>query len=162
MASSRAVDAFASLSCPFWRPAFRPIGDWPLPGWKYDFPRDHGNHPEFKTEWWYFTGNLDDRGRSRVRLSTDVLSTGCHATGRGHHSPVAFRDEQCEVRAFCGERHFREARFTSSKGFRAARLARPDSASGSVWPGSRIGRAQLDDDGAFQDPGEAPMISRSN
>lgn len=29
-----------------------------LPGWDYVFPRDHGNHPEFKTEWWYFTGNL--------------------------------------------------------------------------------------------------------
>lgn len=29
-----------------------------LPGWKYEFPRDHGNHPGFKTEWWYFTGNL--------------------------------------------------------------------------------------------------------
>lgn len=29
-----------------------------LPGWKYEFPRDHGNHPDFKTEWWYFTGNL--------------------------------------------------------------------------------------------------------
>jgi predicted secreted hydrolase len=34
--------------------------DWrlALPGWKYEFPRDHGNHPEFKIEWWYFTGNL--------------------------------------------------------------------------------------------------------
>ena len=34
--------------------------DWrtALPGWKYQFPADHGNHPEFKTEWWYFTGNL--------------------------------------------------------------------------------------------------------
>lgn len=29
-----------------------------LPGWRYEFPRDHGNHPDFKTEWWYFTGNL--------------------------------------------------------------------------------------------------------
>ncbi len=29
-----------------------------LPGWHYEFPRDHGNHPDFKTEWWYFTGNL--------------------------------------------------------------------------------------------------------
>lgn len=28
------------------------------PGWKYDFPADHGNHRDFKTEWWYFTGNL--------------------------------------------------------------------------------------------------------
>jgi len=29
-----------------------------LPGWTYEFPRDHGSHPDFKTEWWYFTGNL--------------------------------------------------------------------------------------------------------
>ena len=33
------------------------------PGWQYDFPRDHHIHREFKTEWWYFTGNLtDERG----------------------------------------------------------------------------------------------------
>ena len=34
--------------------------DWALalPGWKYEFPRDHFAHPDFKTEWWYFTGNL--------------------------------------------------------------------------------------------------------
>lgn len=24
----------------------------------FDFPRDHGPHPEFKHEWWYYTGNL--------------------------------------------------------------------------------------------------------
>lgn len=48
---------FRSLAEPAWQPA--------LPGWSYEFPRDHGNHPEFKTEWWYFTGNLkspDGRG----------------------------------------------------------------------------------------------------
>ena len=27
-------------------------------GWQYEFPRDHHIHEEFKTEWWYFTGNL--------------------------------------------------------------------------------------------------------
>jgi len=30
-----------------------------LPGWTYEFPRDHGSHPSFKTEWWYFTGNVE-------------------------------------------------------------------------------------------------------
>ncbi|MBR9990677.1 MAG: carotenoid 1,2-hydratase [Gemmatimonadetes bacterium] len=25
---------------------------------EFTFPRDHGPHPEFRTEWWYFTGNL--------------------------------------------------------------------------------------------------------
>lgn len=24
----------------------------------FQFPADHGPHPEFRTEWWYFTGNL--------------------------------------------------------------------------------------------------------
>jgi predicted secreted hydrolase len=29
-----------------------------LPGYRFEFPRDHFNHPEFQTEWWYYTGNL--------------------------------------------------------------------------------------------------------
>lgn len=31
------------------------------PGWRYEFPRDHGPHREFKTEWWYATGTLSDQ-----------------------------------------------------------------------------------------------------
>lgn len=29
-----------------------------LPGYRFEFPRDHFNHPEFQAEWWYYTGNL--------------------------------------------------------------------------------------------------------
>lgn len=29
-----------------------------LPGYRYAFPRDHGAHPDFRTEWWYYTGHL--------------------------------------------------------------------------------------------------------
>jgi len=29
-----------------------------LPGYRYEFPRDHFNHEDFQTEWWYSTGNL--------------------------------------------------------------------------------------------------------
>lgn len=29
-----------------------------LPGYHYQFPHDHFNHPDFQTEWWYYTGNL--------------------------------------------------------------------------------------------------------
>lgn len=25
---------------------------------EFSFPRDHGGHPEYRNEWWYFTGNL--------------------------------------------------------------------------------------------------------
>ncbi len=31
----------------------RAVGPWP-----WEFPRDHGPHPAFQTEWWYYTGNL--------------------------------------------------------------------------------------------------------
>jgi predicted secreted hydrolase len=36
--------------------------DWKTaePGWRYEFPRDHHAHLDFKTEWWYFTGNVFD------------------------------------------------------------------------------------------------------
>ena len=27
-------------------------------GYRYQFPRDHGSHDAFRTEWWYYTGNL--------------------------------------------------------------------------------------------------------
>jgi predicted secreted hydrolase len=31
---------------------------------EFRFPADHGPHPEFRTEWWYYTGNLETaRGR---------------------------------------------------------------------------------------------------
>ncbi len=30
----------------------------PQEGQHFEFPRDHGSHPEFKIEWWYVTGHL--------------------------------------------------------------------------------------------------------
>ena len=32
-----------------------------VPGYRFEFPRDHFNHPDFRTEWWYYTGNLHSR-----------------------------------------------------------------------------------------------------
>ena len=40
----------ALLFAPTWRQA--------QPNYAYQFPRDHFSHPDFKTEWWYYTGNL--------------------------------------------------------------------------------------------------------
>ncbi len=40
----------ALLFAPAWRQA--------QPGYVYQFPRDHFSHPDYKTEWWYYTGNL--------------------------------------------------------------------------------------------------------
>jgi len=27
-------------------------------GYQFQFPRDHANHPDYKLEWWYYTGNV--------------------------------------------------------------------------------------------------------
>ena len=35
------------------------------PGYRYSFPRDHFEHPAFRTEWWYYTGNLRDSAGKR-------------------------------------------------------------------------------------------------
>lgn len=32
---------------------------------EFSFPRDHGRHDGYKTEWWYFTGNLQEKGTGR-------------------------------------------------------------------------------------------------
>jgi predicted secreted hydrolase len=37
---------------PAWREA--------IPGYRYQFPRDHFEHQDFRTEWWYYTGNVRD------------------------------------------------------------------------------------------------------
>jgi predicted secreted hydrolase len=29
-----------------------------VPGYQFEFPRDYFDHPDFQTEWWYYTGNL--------------------------------------------------------------------------------------------------------
>lgn len=37
----------------------------PQPGHSFNFPRDHGSHPDFKIEWWYLTGHLDGQNGER-------------------------------------------------------------------------------------------------
>src|SRR4026209_719382 len=36
-----------------------------LPGYRYACPGDYFEHPDFGTEWWYYTGNLRDDGGKR-------------------------------------------------------------------------------------------------
>jgi len=36
-----------------------------LPGKTFSFPQDHFSHPEFKTEWWYYSGHLQSLNRDK-------------------------------------------------------------------------------------------------
>jgi predicted secreted hydrolase len=40
------------------------------------FPQDHGAHPEYATEWWYFTGNLYDANKRRFGYQLTLFRVG--------------------------------------------------------------------------------------
>ena len=58
--------------------AFSAAPDWKTaePGWQYEFPRDHHAHRDFKTEWWYFTGNVLDEHNQRYGYELTFFRQG--------------------------------------------------------------------------------------
>lgn len=60
------------------------------PGETFRFPRDHGGHPEYRTEWWYITGWLRTRdGRDLgVQITFFRSRPDLDATGRSRFSPA--------------------------------------------------------------------------
>jgi predicted secreted hydrolase len=67
-----------------WRQAVGP--------WKWVFPRDHGSHPEFRTEWWYFTGNLRDPAEKRFGYQLTFFRQGMILEPKNPTHPWAIRD----------------------------------------------------------------------
>ncbi len=47
-----------------------------LPGYHYQFPRDHFNHPNYRTEWWYYTGNLKSADGHRFGFELTFFRQG--------------------------------------------------------------------------------------
>ncbi len=67
--------------------AFAPV----LPGQELSFPKDHGAHPEFRTEWWYATGWLNLPDGSPLGFQTTFFRV---RTGIGEDNPSAFAPRQ--------------------------------------------------------------------
>ena len=40
----------------------------PYSGYEFDFPADHGPHPDFRIEWWYLTANMTDANGTEYGL----------------------------------------------------------------------------------------------
>jgi predicted secreted hydrolase len=47
-----------------------------VPGYPYKFPRDHFNHPDFQTEWWYYTGNVKSSDGHRFGFELTFFRQG--------------------------------------------------------------------------------------
>jgi len=46
------------------------------PGYGWQFPRDHGSHPDYRIEWWYYTGNLQAAGGRRFGYQVTFFRVG--------------------------------------------------------------------------------------
>ena len=61
------------------------------PGYRMQFPRDHGAHPLFRTEWWYITGQARDESGKSFGFQITFFRT---RTGIGENSKSRFAPTQ--------------------------------------------------------------------
>jgi predicted secreted hydrolase len=61
-----------------------------VPGYRLEFPRDHGAHPDFRTEWWYITGQVKTpQGRQLgFQLTFFRSATGIGADSKSRFAPA--------------------------------------------------------------------------
>jgi predicted secreted hydrolase len=84
------ITLLSSFPCPeapaqeTWKQAVGP--------WSWSFPRDHGAHPEFRTEWWYFTGNLRDAAGNRYGYQLTFFRQGVRLRASDPRNPWSLRD----------------------------------------------------------------------
>jgi predicted secreted hydrolase len=76
------------LACPL--PVAR-AADFPVVtrGHRLSFPRDHGSHPEFRNEWWYITGIVNEPGGRDIGLQVTFFRTrpGVAEAGASRFAP---------------------------------------------------------------------------
>ena len=58
----------------------------------WDFPRDHGAHPAYRTEWWYFTGNLSDDSDRQFGYQLTFFRFGVRGEVESGGNPWQVRD----------------------------------------------------------------------
>src|SRR5690242_21297116 len=64
-----------------------------VPGYRLRFPHDEGSHPDFRLEWWYVTGWLEDAGKP---LGFQITFFRARPDLR-HDNPSAFSPRQILV-----------------------------------------------------------------
>jgi predicted secreted hydrolase len=55
-------------------------------GYEFEFPRDHGAHPEYRTEWWYYTGHLRTAGGKRYGFEVTFFRVAVAPPGSARQS----------------------------------------------------------------------------
>ena len=75
-------------------PPGKPPAPWEIADgpWAWSFPRDHGAHPPFKSEWWYFTGNVKDPHGRRFGYQLTLFRQGVQFKPAQPNSRWSVRD----------------------------------------------------------------------
>lgn len=63
-----------------------------LPGYEFEFPRDHGTHDGYRTEWWYFTGHLRAGDGHRYGFEVTFFRVGVSRPETPPRTPWDLRD----------------------------------------------------------------------
>ena len=63
-------------------PSPKPLAAWrqATAGYTFEFPRDHASHPDYKIEWWYYTGNVKTRDGRRFGYQVTFFRVGIEHT----------------------------------------------------------------------------------
>lgn len=109
------------------------LGGEPAPGFvrayeprSFRFPQDHGAHPDFATEWWYLTGNLQTDSGRRFGYQVTLFRIGLRPGGPAQDS--AWRANQIYMGHIAisdveGRRHLAGERFArAAAGLAGARV----------------------------------------
>ncbi len=111
-APAASIDGFARADAPY---------DW-------QFPQDYGSHPDFQTEWWYYTGNLTAASGEVFGFQFTIFRRAI--TPQDLSSESAWRDNQIYMAHFTvsdisGGRFYHEERYSRSGGGLAGAVALP-------------------------------------
>jgi predicted secreted hydrolase len=108
-----------------WQPA--------LPGYHYQFPQDHFAHPDYQTEWWYYTGNLHTADGRRFGFELTFFRQGVSRAAVA--SPWALQDIYMAHLALSD---MQDAQFHATERINRAGpgLAGIDPSTGRIWNGN--------------------------
>jgi predicted secreted hydrolase len=104
-----------------------------LPGYHYEFPRDHFDHPEYQTEWWYYTGNVKSSDGHRFGFELTFFRQGVardaiQSTWHIHDLYMA----HLALSDLSGRRFYRDERINRA----GPGLAGIDDRTGLIWNGN--------------------------
>lgn len=104
-----------------------------LPGYRYEFPHDHFNHPEYQTEWWYYTGNVKAADGHRFGFELTFFR---QAVARGASASAWQANDiymaHLALSDVSGKRFYHDERINRA----GPGLAGVDEATGTIWNGN--------------------------